>query len=52
MKKKIVLVFAVIAELSVYSVVYYFGYQRGKQEAENINNNIQLEITKIARNDK
>lgn len=52
MKKKIGLLFAIIIELSVYGIVYYFGYQRGKQEAENFKNNIQLEIGKIAKNDK
>jgi hypothetical protein len=52
MKMKIFFIIAAIIELSVYGIVYYFGYQRGKQEAEFIKTNIQLDIGKIAKIDK
>jgi hypothetical protein len=50
MKIKLLFIIGTLIELSVYGVVYYFGYQRGKQEAEMIKTNIQLDIGKIAKN--
>ena len=45
-------IIAVVLELSVYGIVYYFGYEHGKHESDKIRTNIQFDIGKVAKNDK
>jgi hypothetical protein len=52
MKNKILILLAIILDLSVYGFVYYLGYNRGKTEADIIKTNIHLEFEKIAKKDK
>jgi len=52
-KMKIIgIVIAVVLELSVYGIVYYFGYKHGKYDSDEIRTNIQFDIGKVANNDK
>jgi hypothetical protein len=50
--KIIGIVIAVVLELSVYGIVYYFGYKHGKYDSDEIRTNIQFDIGKVANNDK
>ena len=43
---------AVVLELTVYGIVYYMGYKRGKEESDHIKTNIEFDIGKVAKNDK
>jgi hypothetical protein len=45
-------VIAVVLELTVYGIVYYMGYKRGKEESDQIKTNIEFDIGKVAKNDK
>jgi len=50
--KTLTIIITIILELTVYGIVYYMGYKRGKQEADHIKTNIEFDIGKVAKNDK
>ena len=50
--KTLAIIITIILELSVYGIVYYMGYKRGKEESNHIKTNIEFNIGKVAKNDK
>jgi hypothetical protein len=50
--KTLAIITTIVIELSVYGIVYYMGYKRGKEESSHIKTNIEFDIGKVAKNDK
>lgn len=46
--KTLTIIITIILELSVYGIIYYMGYKRGKEESSHIKTNIEVDIRKVA----
>lgn len=48
--KTLLIISAIIFELTVYGFVYYLGYKRGKDESDIMKQKIEIDVRKLAFN--